>query len=172
MSIIHDPVCTLTTASWTSVCKQSGHWCVQTRAKYLSVGKNMKLYEDTKYEMWKEHVEQVLPSLLKRNLLIKPAVSAAMAMHASHVPEETGDDVGKWRFWSADVELHLPCLFVVILYNNDQKYSNVLLVNAFFFCQYLICIILLFLFYGFKTCNAVATILRVIMLRILIQMYM
>lgn len=65
----------------------------------------MKLYEDTKYEMWKEHVEQVLPSLLKRNLLIKPAVSAAMAMHTSHIPEETGDDVGKGRSWSADVQL-------------------------------------------------------------------
>ncbi|XP_076453104.1 dynein axonemal heavy chain 10-like [Babylonia areolata] len=64
-----------------------------TRAKYLSVGKSMKLYEDTKYEMWKETVEQVLPSLLKRNLLIKPAVSAAMAIHASQVPEDTGDDV-------------------------------------------------------------------------------
>ena len=78
-------------------CKWNDPLSVQTRAKYLSVGKSMKLFEDTKYEMWKEHVEQVLPSLLKRNLLIKPAVSAAMAMHASEVPEDTGDDVGKWR---------------------------------------------------------------------------
>lgn len=70
-------------------------YTLQTRAKYLSVGKSMKLFEDTKYEMWKETVEQVLPSLLKRNLLIKPAVSAAMAMHASHVPDDVGDDVGQ-----------------------------------------------------------------------------
>ena len=33
----------------------------------------MKAFEDSKYEQWKDHVEQILPSLLKRNLLIKPA---------------------------------------------------------------------------------------------------
>ncbi|XP_064619187.1 dynein axonemal heavy chain 10-like isoform X2 [Lineus longissimus] len=43
------------------------------RAKYLHVAKQMKAYEDHKYEQWKDNVEQVLPSLLKRNLLIKPA---------------------------------------------------------------------------------------------------
>jgi dynein heavy chain len=43
------------------------------RAKYLHVAKQMKAYEDHKYEQWKDYVEQVLPSLLKRNLLIKPA---------------------------------------------------------------------------------------------------
>ena len=45
---------------------------MQTRAKYLSVGKQMKAYEDGKYELWRDHVEQVLPALLKRNLIVKP----------------------------------------------------------------------------------------------------
>lgn len=30
----------------------------------------MKEYEDRKYESWREHTEAILPSLLKRNLLI------------------------------------------------------------------------------------------------------
>ena len=44
---------------------------IQTRAKYLSVGKSMKGYEDGKYEQWKDSVESTLPGLLKRNLLVK-----------------------------------------------------------------------------------------------------
>ncbi|ELU10552.1 hypothetical protein CAPTEDRAFT_221643 [Capitella teleta] len=43
-----------------------------SRAKYLSVAKQMKAYEDSLYEQWKDNVEAVLPALLKRNLLIKP----------------------------------------------------------------------------------------------------
>ncbi|XP_035829687.1 dynein heavy chain 10, axonemal isoform X2 [Aplysia californica] len=45
-----------------------------TRAKYLSVGKNMRTFEDSKYEQWKEYVEMTLPGLLKRNLLVKRSV--------------------------------------------------------------------------------------------------
>ena len=57
----------------------------------------MKLYEDTKYEMWKETVEQILPSLLKRNLLIKPAISQSLtAQHMPNPPEDTGGDVGEY----------------------------------------------------------------------------
>ncbi len=52
-------------------------WCastsaLQARAKYLSVAKNMKAYEDRLFEQWVEQVQAVLPSLLKRNLLVKP----------------------------------------------------------------------------------------------------
>ena len=36
----------------------------------------MKQYEDFKYEQWRENVEQHLPHLLKRNLLIKPQHAA------------------------------------------------------------------------------------------------
>ena len=32
----------------------------------------MKAYEDQKYEQWRDHVDQILPSLLKKNLIIKP----------------------------------------------------------------------------------------------------
>ncbi|XP_064612357.1 LOW QUALITY PROTEIN: dynein axonemal heavy chain 10-like [Liolophura sinensis] len=51
------------------------------RAKYLSVGKQMKQYEEEKYELWRQHVEQILPSLLKRNLLIKPSDKLAQQQH-------------------------------------------------------------------------------------------
>ncbi|XP_071945421.1 dynein axonemal heavy chain 10-like [Antedon mediterranea] len=43
------------------------------RSKYLGVAKQMKEYEDKKYEVWREHVESILPGLLKRNLLAKPS---------------------------------------------------------------------------------------------------
>jgi len=45
---------------------------VQSRAKYLTVAKQMKAYEDLLYEQWRQQVEATLPSLLKRNLLAKP----------------------------------------------------------------------------------------------------
>ena len=45
----------------------------KARAKYLSVAKQMKAFEDHLYEEWKTQVEIVLPGLLKRNLLVKPS---------------------------------------------------------------------------------------------------
>ncbi|XP_077995609.1 dynein axonemal heavy chain 10-like isoform X2 [Glandiceps talaboti] len=45
----------------------------QARKKYLDVAKQMKEYEDKKYEEWREYVEATLAGLLKRNLLAKPA---------------------------------------------------------------------------------------------------
>lgn len=32
----------------------------------------MKDYEDIRYAEWRDNVEQILPGLLKRNLLVKP----------------------------------------------------------------------------------------------------
>jgi hypothetical protein len=68
---------------------------LQTRAKYLSVAKSMKLYEDTKYEMWKENVEQILPSLLKRNLLIKPSHTLQAQGLQGPLPDNGDGDVGE-----------------------------------------------------------------------------
>jgi hypothetical protein len=34
--------------------------------------KEMKAYEDAKFDEWRVHVEEILPELLKANLLIKP----------------------------------------------------------------------------------------------------
>lgn len=50
---------------------------LQTRTKYLTAGKNMKAFEDLKYEQWKENVENTLPGLLKRNLLVKRSFQAS-----------------------------------------------------------------------------------------------
>ena len=51
----------------------------------------MKSYEDQKYEEWKQNVEQHLPSLLKRNLLIKPH-HAAEEMRAA--AQKEADEAG------------------------------------------------------------------------------
>ena len=45
--------------------------------KYLSVARQMKEYEDKKYEAWKEQVEANLLIYLKKNLLTKPSTSSA-----------------------------------------------------------------------------------------------
>ncbi|XP_043925694.1 dynein axonemal heavy chain 10 [Protopterus annectens] len=63
------------------------------RAKYLEVAKRMKEYEDRKYECWKDETEQVLPSLLKRSLLVKVQVPAA-ATHGCHDSSESALDQG------------------------------------------------------------------------------
>ena len=42
----------------------------QTKSHYLDVGRRMRAYEERRYAEWIGHVEQVLPSLLKRNLLV------------------------------------------------------------------------------------------------------
>ena len=62
----------------------------QARAKYLSVAKQMKAYEDVQYAQWHHEVETKLPSLLKRNLLAKPEVSASPTVMIK-VDEETGE---------------------------------------------------------------------------------
>lgn len=51
----------------------------------------MKFYEDQKYEEWRQSVEQHLPSLLKRNLLIKPH-HAAEEMRAA--AQKEADEAG------------------------------------------------------------------------------
>ena len=47
----------------------------------------MKAYEDSLYEQWRENVEAILPSLLKRNLLVKPSDQAVQQ------PPEADEDV-------------------------------------------------------------------------------
>jgi len=63
---------------------------VQARAKYLSVAKQMKAYEDVQYAQWHHEVESNLPSLLKRNLLAKPEVSTNVTVIIK-VDDETGE---------------------------------------------------------------------------------
>ena len=61
----------------------------------------MKAYEDSLYEQWKENVEAILPSLLKRNLLIKPADRAAMLPPEGDGAEKSEAEAGE------PSELHL-----------------------------------------------------------------
>jgi hypothetical protein len=67
-----------------------GMFCFQARAKYLSVAKQMKAYEDIQYAQWHHEVETKLPSLLKRNLLAKPEVNPTTLMIVK-VDDDTAD---------------------------------------------------------------------------------
>ena len=70
---------------------------LQSRAKYLHVAKQMKAYEDHLYEQWKEGVEAVLPSLLKRNLLIKPhEKQAPSTADAEKDRDKAEQEFGMW----------------------------------------------------------------------------
>jgi len=56
----------------------------------------MKDYEDEKYVLWREHVEQVLPGLLKRNLLAKPVEKAeTLALMGSPQPKPPSEEKPK-----------------------------------------------------------------------------
>ncbi|XP_069475795.1 dynein axonemal heavy chain 10 [Ambystoma mexicanum] len=68
------------------------------KAKYLEVARRMKEYEDKKYEQWKEHAELILPSLLKRSLLLKlsageqtPTVQILIEPHLDYSDTEVED---------------------------------------------------------------------------------
>ncbi|XP_054568736.1 dynein axonemal heavy chain 10 [Eptesicus fuscus] len=43
----------------------------EVKLKYLEVGRTMKDYEDRKYEQWRDTTEQLLPTLMKKSLLMK-----------------------------------------------------------------------------------------------------
>ncbi|CAL8343019.1 unnamed protein product [Lota lota] len=51
-------------------------YCKEARAKYLEVGKRMRDYELQKYERWRVETENILPLLMKRNILVASASSA------------------------------------------------------------------------------------------------
>uniref|UniRef100_G1NVC6 Dynein axonemal heavy chain 10 n=1 Tax=Myotis lucifugus TaxID=59463 RepID=G1NVC6_MYOLU len=43
----------------------------EVKQKYLEVGRTMKDYEERKYELWRDTTEQLLPTLMKKSLLMK-----------------------------------------------------------------------------------------------------
>ena len=51
---------------------------MKARSKYLGVARQMREYEEKKYEQWREYVEGILLGLLKRNLLTKPTATMAI----------------------------------------------------------------------------------------------
>ena len=79
----------------------------------------MKAYEDQKYEQWREHVEQVLPSLLKRNLLIKPADRAAQTDAIKVETDNADKEAGETGIW------HLPSQ---LLWQGSEQ--------AWYFCDF------------------------------------
>lgn len=61
----------------------------KTKAHYLSIARQIKAYEDMKYNEWKLTVENTLPEILKTNLLIKPKdrVDQNLILPANSDPE-------------------------------------------------------------------------------------
>ena len=78
----------------------------QARAKYLHVAKQMKAYEDHLYEAWREQVEAVLPSLLKRNLLVKPAIREASVVGDDAAQEKVEVEAGRCNNTESGVWRH------------------------------------------------------------------
>lgn len=61
----------------------------ETKAHYLDVAKKLKAFEDMKYNEWRINVENILPGILKKNLLIKPKYKPDynLALPAHNDPE-------------------------------------------------------------------------------------
>uniref|UniRef100_A0A2C9JWZ0 AAA+ ATPase domain-containing protein n=1 Tax=Biomphalaria glabrata TaxID=6526 RepID=A0A2C9JWZ0_BIOGL len=94
------------------------------RAKYLSVARNMRAFEDGSYEHWKENVEATLPGLLKRNLLAKRSHQASLHVNSSVSPSgDKSDDrhsVGEIQGIMKDK--NAPTEMALQLMNTEPKY--------------------------------------------------
>ncbi|XP_059533127.1 dynein axonemal heavy chain 10 [Myotis daubentonii] len=55
----------------------------EVKQKYLEVGRTMKDYEERKYELWRDTTEQLLPTLMKKSLLMKIAANPEDAAESS-----------------------------------------------------------------------------------------
>lgn len=55
------------------------------------MAKKLKSYEDMKYAEWRINVENILPSILKKNLLVKPKYKPDFSLA---LPANTDPDSG------------------------------------------------------------------------------
>ena len=67
---------------------------LKTKAHYLIIAKQIKAYEDLKYNEWRHHVESILPEILKTNLLIK-ASNASKSENMLILPLNEDPETGK-----------------------------------------------------------------------------
>lgn len=63
----------------------------------------MKAYEDRLYEQWREQVEAILPSLLKRNVLVKPQIKEPSVAGEELGAEKSEAEAGNVQFFSFSV---------------------------------------------------------------------
>ncbi len=63
----------------------------QAKAHYLNVAKQMKSYEDIKYNEWRIKVENILPEILKTNLITKPTEREEITLRVINLQ---GDEIG------------------------------------------------------------------------------
>lgn len=85
--------------------------------KYLSVARQMKEYEDKKYEAWKEQVEANLLIYLKKNLLTKPSTSSATT-HRSVADEGASSEDASGSLVAAVQSQGTYSSFLTLLANN------------------------------------------------------
>ncbi len=80
----------------------------------------MKAYEDHLYEQWRDNVEQVLPSLLKRNLLIKPEQQQQQQQDETNTTDgKEEQEAGQWWhlvtfIWTFMVGNILDCCWITL----------------------------------------------------------
>lgn len=60
----------------------------------MYAGRAMKAYEESRYTLWREHAENVVANLLKRNLLIK----ASSKVTSVYMDKEAFDKVSSFFF--------------------------------------------------------------------------
>jgi hypothetical protein len=64
---------------------------LKTKAHYLEIARKLKFFEDSKFNEWRLNVESILPSILKKNLLIKPKYKPDYNLALpSNADQETG----------------------------------------------------------------------------------
>ena len=90
--------------------------CFQASKKYLSVARQMKEYEDRKYEAWKEQVEANLLIYLKKNLLIKPSASSATT-HRSAADEGNSEDASGSLAAAVQAQGNIVVFFFLIFFS-------------------------------------------------------
>jgi dynein heavy chain len=59
----------------------------ETKSHYLSIARQMKAYEDVKYNEWRINIENTLPEILKTNLLVKDAGDKNLVLPLNTDPE-------------------------------------------------------------------------------------
>ncbi len=84
----------------------------ETKAHYLVIAKQIKAFEDFKYNEWKCNVESTLPEILKTNLLIK-ASQLNKTANPLILPLNSDPETGKYLFYRLFLSwFHSEALYV------------------------------------------------------------
>ncbi len=94
----------------------------QSRGHYLDVGRRMRAYEQTRYADWIQKVDQVLPTLLKKTLLLA-CILPLLKLYSLHT----------CFFACAAFNLHARLLGVHVNYKCSSNKYDSLYINSFYY---------------------------------------